>query len=554
MSLKKKVCVSVLYALLAMILVWPSLNNFFTSSDYVHIEKCSVEKPIDVLSPFFTSWRGDFDEYNWKYWGAKTDLYRPLPRFLLTIEKLLYGFNPFGYHVVNAVLYWLCAILVFILARSLRCETLCSLAAGILFLLHPSHIYSLMCISSQKELLFTLWGLLTVIMWIRFRENPSNRRLISASIIYALAFLTKESGLGLLAIVIFYDLLLASRKKERPDIASWAYFALVTAVYIVIRTSFFGSIGGYLDMPITLRSLLIGLRSATYRMWFNPGYYLNVSFIKLFMIVFFITVLAYMHSHKKPVWLPVCIAGFYFGLGPAVCSFYQSLLCFPIAFFCIAICRLTFSFWKQNRFFFTSLILFLVFMISVWIPVWIEAGGEMKDASKVSETIFNDLKNKDFSEGYAPEEISIYYLFLPDALSKYGYVFRNGVGSATRLALGSEDVNVYLLSLIGSRGGPTVLSGLGLLSREPFSIYMKSGLLSQFDFPQFPYWKLDEGDIIENRYEIIEIHKKSRYIREIKVTLLDNPFLEGGRIPVFLYYNGTDIDKLDFDNLKKVQN
>lgn len=534
---------------LVLILSWGSFHNFFLGDDFVHMEESRVRGIGDVVRLFTDTWSGDLDEYGWDRLQGKSDLYRPLVRASFAVDGLLWGENPFGYHLTNVLLFWAAGLLVYLLARLLLCGRGCSLAASVLFLVHPSHIYPLLSITNRQETLVTLFGLASICSWIGYRKGRNKALSTLAAACYVGALLSKENGLGILPIIMVYDFLIDRKKGEKFDIASWAPMVVVTAFYLSLRYLFFGGIGGYLGMEISLASLWRGIRTAYMRTWIPWGYGLLEELTKPVAILFLLFLIEWMREKKTVAWVGFCVVGFWLALGPGVFVFYERLLCLSVAFFTILASRAVFAFLKEKRVLFIAGAAALLFLCGVWGKIWVEAKEEIREAAETSETLFSDLREGNLFGNIPPGRLRIYYLFLPDYMSRYGFVFLNGAVQATRLALESDDVEARLLSLISTAGGPPVLRRADLVSRDPLELYLEAGLLSHFVFPQLRFSKLKEGESVSNEYEEITVAKKTGYIREIRIRLLEDPY-EGGRKPVFLAYSGLRLVAVDLEELE----
>jgi len=91
----------------------------------------------------------------------------PLHLVSYMVDYRLWGLNPTGYHLQSIVLHALnAALAVLVVKRMLGCSAVAFLAA-LLFAVHPSHVEAVAWISIRKDLLSTLFALLTLYLYLR---------------------------------------------------------------------------------------------------------------------------------------------------------------------------------------------------------------------------------------------------------------------------------------------------------------------------------------------------------------------------------------------------
>ncbi len=158
-----------IFFLLALIAYSAILNSFFLSDDFALIGK--------VLE-------GDFSVT----WGLEQGgFFRPLFIWSYVIDSTLWGTNPFGYHLTNIALHTVNSYLVFILsARLIRRNGhdpanafRISVAAGLIFLLLPSHTEAVSWISGRTDLMATLFFLTALIFYDSYGQERYSERHIS---------------------------------------------------------------------------------------------------------------------------------------------------------------------------------------------------------------------------------------------------------------------------------------------------------------------------------------------------------------------------------------
>ncbi len=159
--------------------------------------------------------------------------YHPLTTLSYALDYQLYGFNPEGYRWTNLVLHLLNFLVFIVLAHQiLRCShaqnertirLFTALFAATLFALHPQRLEVVAWVSQRKELLCTLFYLLTLYMHLQYNTAQSGRRLYGIFRLVAAigAFLSKPMSISLplaLLILDFFPLKKISPNQWRTEI------------------------------------------------------------------------------------------------------------------------------------------------------------------------------------------------------------------------------------------------------------------------------------------------------------------------------------------------
>ena len=97
--------------------------------------------------------------------------YRPLVSLSFFLDLQLWGLNPLGFHLTNLLAHLATALAVLALARRLSGDTLAAAIAGLAFALHPIHTESVTFISGRTDVLATLFFLLSLLGYARWREG-----------------------------------------------------------------------------------------------------------------------------------------------------------------------------------------------------------------------------------------------------------------------------------------------------------------------------------------------------------------------------------------------
>ena len=231
----------VLFILLALLAYSSIISSYFLSDDFAQIGR--------VL------------EGDWSLsWGREHGgFFRPIFILSYILDSRLWGENPFGYHLTNILLHGLNSYLVYRLTLRLvspqklspNWARSCSLAAGLLFLLHPSHTEAVSWISGRADLLAALFCLTAMLAFIAYVEKRGSLSPLLLSLpAFALALLSKESALSLPLVLLalgFYFAPAAEGKAAHGRVLkAVALFFPVLFLFVLMRRSALGAwLGGY---------------------------------------------------------------------------------------------------------------------------------------------------------------------------------------------------------------------------------------------------------------------------------------------------------------------
>ena len=128
-------------------------------------------------------------------WGS----YHPLHILSYVIDALLFGGlteeGGHGFHATNVACYAICAVLVVRVARRFGAGEWGSLAAGVLFAVHPSHVESAAWLTGRKDLLSGIFVLLALLAATRPGRTPRDR--CRAFAFFVLALMSKTTAVVL---------------------------------------------------------------------------------------------------------------------------------------------------------------------------------------------------------------------------------------------------------------------------------------------------------------------------------------------------------------------
>jgi tetratricopeptide (TPR) repeat protein len=145
---------------LAVVLFWPALRcGFVTMDDPAYFSS----NPIVQVG--LTS-RGVI----WAFSTTTETGWNPLTWLSYMLDVELFGRGPIGPHLTNLVLYVADTALLFLVLRQLTGALWRSAAVAALFAVHPLHVETVAWVSDRKDLLSTLFELLTLAAYARYAK------------------------------------------------------------------------------------------------------------------------------------------------------------------------------------------------------------------------------------------------------------------------------------------------------------------------------------------------------------------------------------------------
>lgn len=166
--------------------------------------------------------------------------YRPLTKALFAVEYEVVGINLPVHHAINVILYFLCGLLVFrFLRRYFESSTgmLFVWTATVFWMLHPIHTEVVASLKNREELLWMIFGFLSLEQAERFVETRKLLPILFSLLLFVLSYLAKQSALSLalaFPLLLWYRFgSLPFRWKEKKTVYSLIVILLIMAAAFV---------------------------------------------------------------------------------------------------------------------------------------------------------------------------------------------------------------------------------------------------------------------------------------------------------------------------------
>jgi tetratricopeptide (TPR) repeat protein len=208
----------------------------------------------------------------WAFTTFHSANWHPLTWMSHMLDASLFGMRPGAQHFVNVIFHAANSILVYVVFARLTGDAWKSAVVAFLFAVHPAHVESVAWISERKDVLSTMFWLLTMLAYERYARSRSDESSLSsmyrspayvlALLCFALGLMTKPMLVTLPFVLLLVDFWPLKRLGRISDLGRLAlekvpFFVLSLASCIVTfmaqRAS--GAVESFESLPIAARSL-----------------------------------------------------------------------------------------------------------------------------------------------------------------------------------------------------------------------------------------------------------------------------------------------------------
>ncbi|WP_206512981.1 tetratricopeptide repeat protein [Larkinella soli] len=180
----------------------------------------------------------------WHFSNISLGYYRPLALITFALEKEFFNADPQISHLINAGLYGLTGFfLVLLLQKWLPGRTVLTTLIALLFVAHPIHTEVVANIKSRDEMLSFLFMSLVLLTYWKYLETRRAGWVVFSAFWMYLTFLSKESSLVGLGLIVIMSYTFAQRKFWPSVLSIWPYL-IVTALFFWQKKVMIGTLSG----------------------------------------------------------------------------------------------------------------------------------------------------------------------------------------------------------------------------------------------------------------------------------------------------------------------
>ena len=145
------------------------------------------------------------DGLAWAFLSVYANNWHPLTWLSHMLDYQLFGANAAGHHITNLIFHVINTLLLFLILRRITGFPWRSAFVAVLFAIHPLHIESVAWVAERKDVLSTLFFMLTVWAYVRCVERPAIYRYLVILLFFALGLMSKPMLVTLPFVLLLLD-------------------------------------------------------------------------------------------------------------------------------------------------------------------------------------------------------------------------------------------------------------------------------------------------------------------------------------------------------------
>jgi len=157
----------------------------------------------------------------WSLTSTYAANWHPLTWVSHMLDVELFGMDPGTHHLVNALFHTLNTLLLFGVLVSMTGDTLKSAFVAAVFGVHPLHVESVAWISERKDVLSTLFWMLTLLAYARYATRPGKGRFALVTAGYGLGLMAKPMLVTLPFVLLLLDFWPLRRLPKAGPAQGW---------------------------------------------------------------------------------------------------------------------------------------------------------------------------------------------------------------------------------------------------------------------------------------------------------------------------------------------
>jgi tetratricopeptide (TPR) repeat protein len=310
-------------ALLLLVYGRSLLNGFVTFDDDVLVFNNPIVQSIT------------FSHIAYVFTHFDPELYIPFTFLSYQFDWLIGDGSPIIFHSVNLLLHYMNVLLLAWFVFLLSGKKWISILCAVLFAIHPLNTEAVAWVSARKDLLSTLFFLISAISYIRYRQSASMRWYCTGLTLFAIGLLCKVMILSLPFVLILIDLLQERKWNKAVILEKLPFFALSLLLGIVAIVGKQSNVEGVPFLTYTL--LIPGNIILTLQHLFFPA---NLSVL-------------YPFAPSSSSWIPVALCVMLL-VASIIAAWKNRIALFGLGFFAITFLPAFATFSKDGELYITS--------------------------------------------------------------------------------------------------------------------------------------------------------------------------------------------------------
>jgi protein O-mannosyl-transferase len=171
----------------------------------IHAEFVNIDDPTYIAENLRVQRGITLENVNWAFRTFYFSNWHPLTWLSYMLDCELFGVNPQAMHRVNLGLHVANALLLFLLLNRLTSALGASAVVAALFALHPAHVESVAWIAERKDVLSTLFWMLTMCAYVEYVRRRCAGWYTASLIFLALGLMSKSMLVTLPFVLLLID-------------------------------------------------------------------------------------------------------------------------------------------------------------------------------------------------------------------------------------------------------------------------------------------------------------------------------------------------------------
>jgi protein O-mannosyl-transferase len=210
-----------IFAILIFISYFPVWQNEFIWDDKPYILLNDLVKNFDI--------KGIFTDY-------VVGNYHPLTVLSFAIEYALVKEQTWLYHLDNLVLHTINSWLVFKLLQKLNGNFIVAFFTATLFAIHPLHVESVAWAAERKDVLYTIFILLSIWFYLKFDETKANKFYVISILLFLASCMSKGMAVVLPALLIVTDYCFLKKPINAKLFLNKIPYFIITFIFAYLAT------------------------------------------------------------------------------------------------------------------------------------------------------------------------------------------------------------------------------------------------------------------------------------------------------------------------------
>ena len=141
----------------------------------------------------------------WVFTNEHVGNWHPMTGLSHILDSQLFDLNAGMHHLVNLLFHIANTLLLFIVLKQMTGARWRSAVVAVLFALHPLHVESVAWIAERKDVLSTLFWILTMAAYLHYVKNPKAGKYVLMLISFALGLMAKPMLVTLPFVLLLLD-------------------------------------------------------------------------------------------------------------------------------------------------------------------------------------------------------------------------------------------------------------------------------------------------------------------------------------------------------------